>query len=221
MTTFKAVTSIIITLTVISYLIYPEPKIQPVDPNQLPWTIQLDAQNNSSVFDLKFDVDTLEKAISIFGEPEKIALYADPQKPSIEVYFGNITKAGLTAKIILSLDLTSAQAELFLQQADSRMQSNAGIPKIDISPADRAQTAQFTISSLTYIPLYSGLEKDYLINRFGSPDYQLTLSETAQQLFYKNLGLSVIVDSDGKEDVQYAHPASLFVPEPAVMYENQ
>jgi len=218
MTTFKAVSSIIIALTVMSYLIYPEPKIEAVNPNQLPWTIKLDAQNNSSVFDLKFNIDTLEKAISILGEPEKIALYADPNKPNVEVYFGNITKAGLTAKIILSLILTQEQAEQFLHHADSRMQSNADTPKIEISPADGAKTIHFTISSLTYIPLYSGLEKDYLISRFGMPEYQLKLSETAEQLFYNKLGLSVIVDTEGKEVFQYTHPAHLTVPEHAVVY---
>ncbi len=220
MSPLKAVAAIIIVLSVISYLIYPDPKIEPVDPSQLPWTISIDEQNNSSVFDLKFNHDTLEKAMSVLGEPEKMALYADPKKPNIEVYFGNVTQAGLTAKIILRLNLTSAQAEQFLDNAGSRMQSNASIPKIKISPKDRAKTLHFTISSLTYIPLYSGLDKNYLISRFGMPDYQITLSETAQQLFYPKLGISVIVDSEGKEVFQYTQPILLMVPKHATAYEE-
>lgn len=220
MTPFKLISSIIIASLLVSYFLLPKPDLEPVDPTQLPWNISFDEQKNSRILGVTMNQSTLFDAIQLFDEPESMALYADANKPSIEVYFGYIEKAGLTAKIILTLNVTTDQAEEFLKNATSRMQSNSDIPKIEIGAKDRSKVLNMTLSSLTYLPKYSGLDKAYLIHRFGSPDYQLTLNETAEQLFYKTLGLSLIIDNDGKEVFQYTNPSLLIIPEQAVPYEQ-
>ena len=221
MTTFKLIISAIIATLLIGYFILPKPNLEPVDPKQLPWHIIIDEQNNSSIFGLTLGQSTLQNALDIFGEAESMALYADPNKPTIEVYFGYIIKAGLNAKIILTLSLSTEQAEALLKSATSRMQSNSNIPKIEINAKDRSSTLGLVVSSLTYIPKYSGLDSDYLINRFGTPDFQLSLSETASQFFYKKLGLSVISDQDGKEVFQYTQPRQLIIPNEASPYVGE
>lgn len=220
MTPFKLISSIIITSLLVSYFLLPKPNLEPVDPTQLPWNISFDEQKNSRILGVTMNQSTLFDAIQLFDEPESMALYADANKPSIEVYFGYIEKAGLTAKIILTLNVTTDQAEEFLKNATSRMQSNSDIPKIEIGAKDRSKVLNMTLSSLTYLPKYSGLDKAYLIDRFGTPDYQHTLNETAEQLFYKTLGLSLIIDNDGKEVFQYTSPSLLIIPEQAVPYEQ-
>ncbi len=219
MSPFKLISAVIIAALVLGYFIYPNPKLEPVDPTQLPWHIVIDDNQNSTVFGLKINQSTLQDAFNTFGEGDNMALYADADQPSIEVYFGYIKKAGLTARIIITLKLSSAEAEGFLGNAKSRMQSNADIPKIEINAKERHKALNMVISSITYMPKYSGLDKEYLINRFGKPSHQVSLSDTATQLFYKNLGLSVISDTDGKEVFQYTHPASFVIPSEASVYQ--
>jgi len=219
MTPFKLLSAIIVAAFILAYFIFPEPNIEPVDPNQLPWHIVIDEHQNSTVFNLKLNQSTLQDAFNEFGEADSMALYADPNDPSIEVYFGYVKKAGLTARVIATLKLTPNETDQFLSNAQSRMQSNADIPKIDINVTDRHKTLKMKLSSITYIPKYSGLDQAYLINRFGKPSHQFKISDTAIQLFYKTLGLSVISDSEGKEVFQYSPPASMLIPKQAVPYE--
>lgn len=218
MTPFKLIVSVILATLILTYFLYPDPKIEPVEPTQLPWHISIDEQKNSTVFGLKINHSNLQDAFNAFGEGDKMALYADANKPSIEVYFGYVIKAGLSARVIITLSLSTAEAETFLDNANSRMQSNTGIPKIDINASDRHKALNMTVSSITYMPKYSGLDDEYLISRFGSPSHQLKLSATANQYFYKDLGLSVISDNDGKEVFQYTNPADLIIPAQALAY---
>lgn len=220
MSTFKAISLIVLVALAVSYVIYPKPEMAPVEPKQLPWHVEIDGQNNTSIFGLKFTYDTLQKVLDTFGEPEQIALYANPEHPTIEAYFGKVTVAGLSAKLVISMDVSKQDAEAFLQNSTKRMKTQAAIAKLEIHPKDRYKTLSIPISSLTYIPQYSGLEKDYLLDRFGKPDYELKLNDTATQFFYKNKGLSVISDSDGKELFQYTHPSLLIIPDKAVTYEH-
>ncbi len=219
MTPFKLISSVLLVALILGYFLYPKPSIEPVDPTQLPWHISIDEQKNSTVFGLKINHSNLQDAFNMFGEGDKMALYADAKNPSIEVYFGYVKKAGLTAKMILTLNLSTSQAEAFLDNANSRMQSNSDIPKIDINARDRHKALGMKISSITYMPKYSGLDEAYLMDRFGTPSHQLKLSKTANQFFYHTLGLSVISDSDGKEVFQYAKPSDLVIPEQATPYE--
>lgn len=220
MTPFKPIIAVVIIALAIGYFIYPDPPMEAVDPKQLPWHITLDKQQRSTVLGLTINQSTLQDAVNAFGEDAAMALYAGAEQPSIEVYFAYVKKAGLTAKVIITLDVTNKEAEALLSNANSRMQSNSAIPKIDINPADRYKALAMKISSITYIPKYSGLDQSYLIDRFGIPSHRLKLSATATQLFYKSIGLSVISDSDGKEVFQYAQPSQLIIPTQAVAYES-
>jgi len=219
MTPFKLISSVIVITLVLGYFIYPKPKIEPVNPNQLPWHIVIDDDQNSTIFNLTLNQSTLQDAVNEFGEADSMALYADSKNPSIEVYFGYIKKAGLTARIIVTLNLSHNDADQFLSNAHSRMQSNAETPKIELNAKDRYKTLKLKLSNITYIPKYTRLDEAYLINRFGKPSHRLKLSDTANQLFYKPLGLSVINDDEGKEVFQYTQPALLEIPPQAIPYE--
>ena len=219
MTPFKLISSIIVVTLILGYFIYPDPKLEPADPTQLPWHIVIDDKQNSSVFNLQLNQSTLQDAFNEFGEADSMALYADTNNPSIEVYFGYVEKAGLTARIIATLELTPSETDQFLSNAQSRMQSNSEIPKIEINASDRHKTLEMILSSITYIPKYTGLDQTYLIDRFGKPSHLLKLSDSAHQLFYKTRGLSVISDSEGKEVFQYTQPSLLIIPTQAKPYE--
>ncbi len=219
MTPFKLIMSIIVATLVLSYFIYPDPELEPVDPAQLPWHVDIDEAGNSTVFGLVLNQSSLQDAYDVFGEADNMALYASADKPSIEVYFGYIKKAGLTAQVIITHTLSTAEAEAFLSNASSRMQTNSDIPKVEINAAERYKVLDMVISSITYIPKYTGLDLDYLLDRFGQPSHYIRLSDTAQQLFYKDSGLSVISDSEGKEVFQYTQPGVLVIPDGASVYE--
>lgn len=221
MSTFKTLMLIIVVSIAVSYFIYPDPEIKPADPKDLPWGVMMDEQGNTSLIGITFDQTPFKQSFEIFGQPESMALYADPKDPNIEVYFGTIKKAGLSAKIILSLHIPQALAEDFLKNAKKRMTSTSGIPKINLAPSDRIKTEDIKISALTYLPVFSGLEENYLFERFGTPEKQIKLSESASQYFYPSKGVSLVIDKKGKEVFQYSSPTKLIIPETAIDYAAQ
>lgn len=218
MSTFKTLMLIIIVSIAVSYFIYPDPEIKPANPKDLPWGVQIDEQGNTSLMGLTFGQDAFKKSFQVFGQPESMALYADPKHPNIEVYFSTIKKAGLSAKIIITLNISKELANIFIKNANNRMTSSSGIPKLNLAPSDRVKTENLTISALTYIPIFTGLDESYLFERFGIPQKQLTLSDSATQYFYPKKGVSLVIDKKGKEVFQYSSPSMLIIPKSAVDY---
>jgi hypothetical protein len=185
----------------------------------LPWNIKVHEDNSTEVFKLRLGLSTLADAISRFHEPEDIAIYKGKVKDSLEAYFGTVNIGPLQAKMIITLQITPQDIKNMLSRARGRAMSDSADKKIELAADDLMQALNKTISGITFIPKYSGLETDFFKDRFGEPPAWDRLSENAIQYFYPDKGLSIIIDTDGKEVLEYRHPDTFKLPENAMIEE--
>lgn len=183
----------------------------------LPWNIRVHEDNSSEVFKLRLEHSTLADAIERFQEPEGIAVYKGEKTDSLEAYFGTVNIGPLKAKLVTTLQTSPAEIEQMLNRATGLSLSGSADKKIELAVEDRQQALNKKISGITFIPKYSGLESDFFKDRFGEPDAWLRINENAVQYFYPKQGLSIVIDADGKEILQYSHPNRFQLPEEAVI----
>lgn len=218
-----AFTTIAVTLllSLLLILLLPEQKVPDKIGDQfLPWKSSLDQHNRVEVLGLTLGQSTLSDAIALYGEPESIALFDGKEKDSLEVYYPSIQRNGLNAKLILTLNIDAELAQGFLDRAVERVRSNSSDAKYALNQDDRLRSLDFNIKSLTYVPAYAGLEQEFFAQKFGTPEYVETLSEVAVQWHYPQRGLSLVIDPDGREIVQYTNPAHYVLPQKAEKWEK-
>ncbi|MGD2117944.1 MAG: hypothetical protein PVG66_06280 [Chromatiales bacterium] len=192
----------------------PKPEMQrELETADLPWNIKTFEDGSSEVFHLKLEHSTLQDAIDRFHEPEDIALYFGEQASSLEAYFGTINIGPLEAKMVITLATDPDEINTMLERARGRSSSNSSDAKIEPAHADKEAALQRKITGITFIPKYSGLDADFFKQRLGEPASWLRLSENSVQYFYPDKGLSVTIDAEGKEILQYSAPARFSLPD--------
>lgn len=210
----------LIVLTVLFFLAIPNPdKTNNMEGSSidLPWNIKLHADGSTEVFKLRLGMSSLSDAIERFHEPEDIAIYKGNHRQSLEAYFGTISLGPLKAKLIATLEASDDEIHAMLEKATGLALSSGADKKIELSAADKQNALQRKLTGLTFIPKYSGLTADFFKQRLGEPQAWLRLSENAVQYFYPDKGLSIAIDSDGKEVMEYRLPADFKVPEQATL----
>ncbi|MDJ0833787.1 MAG: hypothetical protein QNJ69_09720 [Gammaproteobacteria bacterium] len=174
----------------------------------LPWQINLDDPEHSEVFGIELNKTTLEQARQHFGKLEGIGLYRDPEGHySLEAYFGKVTLGPFSARIIANLAAPQAALEELTGHTVKRVKTDDGSLRWTLTEQKQAEQGLRQIQSLTYIPGYSGMDADFIEQRFGLPSRRKAIDETTELWFYPELGLRVMVDSEGKEMFEYTVPA--------------
>lgn len=182
-------------------------KQEGVDPNaNLPWQIELDAQGGSSVFGLHPGVSTIGEVRQKFGSEMDVAIVAEPNEMgTLEGYYSQVALGFVLAKVIVTVD---AKKELILEMRDRALKAKhmeSMTRKITLSPDDLAAIEKMPVKAISVIPSVN-LDEATVIQRFGPPGERLAVSEKRVHLLYPEKGLDVVVDSDGKELLQYVAP---------------
>ncbi|MGB4064560.1 MAG: hypothetical protein WBK19_12115 [Azonexus sp.] len=178
-----------------------------VDPNaNLPWQIELDAQGGSSVFGLHPGVSTVGEVRQKFGSEMDVAIVAEPNEMgTLEGYYSQVALGFVLAKVIVTVD---AKNELILEMRDRALKAKhmeSMTRKITLNPDDLAAIEKMPVKAISVIPSVN-LDEATVIQRFGPPGERLAVSEKRVHLLYPEKGLDVVVDSDGKELLQYVAP---------------
>lgn len=207
----------LIVLFILFFLAMPEPEIgrdikarKNID---LPWNIKINEDKSTEVFKLKPGISSLADAIARFHEPEEIAVYAGNQKQSLEAYMGNVSLGPLQAKMILTLAATEEELQTMINRSAGISLSGSEDKKLKLAPEDIQASLNRTVSSITFIPKYSGLDSEFFKERLGEPHAWQRLGEQAVQYYYPEKGLSVIIDADGKDVLEYNHPKDFVLPQ--------
>jgi len=211
----------LIVFMVLFVLAMPDPEVsKSLQPADLPWKITKHEDGSTEVFKLKPGISLLQQVIDRFQEPEELAVYRGNEKSTLEAYFGTIKIGPLEAKLVVTLKASEEEIQHMLEQAKGLSLTNSADKKIKLSHDDEITALQRTITGITFIPKYSGLDSDFFKERFGEPASWLRINDQAVQYFYPDQGLSIVIDSDGKEILQYSHPAGFTVPDEAVINDD-
>lgn len=181
----------------------------------LPWQITVRPDGGSRVFDLELGSATLQDAIEKFGGLEGLAVFeTEAGDVSLEAYFGNVQFGPLKAKVITTLEASGENLRLLIGGDNSRQGSPSGDWKYPLS-GDPAEHVERRLTGITYIPGTRHLDTEFLRERFGEPAATYRENEQAVSWFYPERGLSILIDDEAREVLEYRPPRDFVLPKEA------
>lgn len=172
----------------------------------LPWKIE-PIGDSIRVFGLTLGQTTLGVAEQRFQGDAEVSLFRrDENVYSMEAYFDKVELAGLSAKMVLVMDMSQAQlAEIYARGA--RISTlGSGSNKVSLSTADLHLTRQTPVASITYLPSIS-LKPLQVERAFGVPRQTINENEDKAHWLYPDLGLDVLLSEKEQDVLQYVKPS--------------
>lgn len=178
----------------------------------LPWQITVNPDGSSRVFDLELGNATLADAMVKFGALEGLAVFQAKQgDPVLEAYFGNVQFGPLKAKVVAGLDAEATDLEQMLARARGRDASPSGDWKYPLNDPPQMHGGR-RLKLITYVPGTRNLDAEFFRSRFGEPAAWLRENEMAVSWFYPAIGLSVLIDDEANEVLEYQPPRDFIMP---------
>ncbi|MDR1996048.1 hypothetical protein [Azonexus sp.] len=177
------------------------------DPERnLPWQIEVDGQGGSTVFGLQPGRSTLADVRAALGNDFEVAIIARPDEiGAVEAYYSQVVLGFVLARMVVTLEVAPETVVAMRERALKAQHMESTTRKITLHPDDLAQLEQARVRALAVIPTVN-LDEATVIQRFGPPAERLQVTEKRVHLLYPHQGLDVVVDSDGKELLQYVAP---------------
>lgn len=181
-----------------------EPKTMQV--KDLPWQVEHTSTGSIRVFGIILDQTSLDEASRHLNKVPEIALFQGEQGPeSIEAFFGKTRVGVFDAKVVLSLAASSELMAKVAELAGEPEPMPSGSWKRQVSEQALETVIQLPVKSITYVPSVQ-YEPDIVLKRFGEPTEKLKHNEHSEYWFYPNHGLVILMDTEGKEILQYVAP---------------
>jgi hypothetical protein len=184
----------------------------------LPWQITVNPDGSSRVLDLDLGSATLADAMNKFGGVEGLAVFEqDTGEMSLEAYFGTVQFGPLNAKVIVSLVASGDELAALRDASNKREGSPSGDWKYLLTEGP-SEHADRLLAGISYIPGTRGLDEAFFLQRFGQPAAWRQESEQAVSWYYPKLGVSVLIDSQAREVLEYRPPRDFTVPAQSTPY---
>ncbi|GAB2182264.1 hypothetical protein DLREEDagrD3_24870 [Denitratisoma sp. agr-D3] len=171
----------------------------------LPWQIDTLYGGKSRVFNLVLGEATLADARRLWGGDMQVALIAAPgETGTVEAYVERVNAGFVTGRMIVTADIPADQLAGMRERSVKRDYMESTTRKITLAPEDLERALAAPIRALSFIPSIN-LDAGMVEQRFGSPVERIRQGST-EHLLYPNKGLDVVLDSEGKEILQYVAP---------------
>lgn len=205
--------AVVVVIMVLFQLFAPKPGPDMLKPRtDLPWQISVNPDGSSRVFDLELGSATLADAMAKFGGLEGIALFEPAHGPMVlEAYFGDVQFGPLKAKVIVSLQASASELAEMRARSVRREGSPSGDWKYSLGDAPEVH-AQRRLNVISYVPGTRDLDIGFFRERFGEPAARLQENEHAVSWFYPQYGLSVLIDEQAREVLEYQPPRDFVIP---------
>ncbi len=173
----------------------------------LPWQVEVLDSGRSRVFGVTLDQSTLGEVRAHLGDDLELAVVAASNEPgTLEAYYESFSAGPVTGRLIVTMDATPEALHGFKQRTTKADYMATGAArKYALSAADRSVADQLTVKALSFIPS-ANLDAGIVLERFGAPAERLQSTPHTEHFLYPAKGLDVIVDSEGKELLQYVSP---------------
>lgn len=172
-----------------------------------PWQIQVLPDGRSRVFGITLNGSRLVDAVEILGHDFKLALFENKgESLTLEAYYKEVTRGGLSGRMVLVLQAEPAELEAMRERAVKRRVLDSGAVRYTLTAGDYRTAMQKTIYGINYIP-WINLDQDIARRRFGEPAERIVVDPTRQHWLYPDRGLDLLLDEEGKELLQYVAPS--------------
>ena len=188
--------------------LFPPGNNQPSQPpgEGLPWQIVPLENGSSRVFGLTLGTSTLNDARKQFGDSPQVAVIGQREEPgSLEAYFESVRLSFLTGKVILTAELSQDMVNAMRQRSIKTDYMESTTRRSTLNAVDLELAMDTPIRAITFIPSIN-LDEATVLQRFGQPAERIRSSDTAEHFLYPGKGLDIVIDSKGKELLQYVAP---------------
>lgn len=173
----------------------------------MPWQIETLPSGESRVFDLTLGRSTLADAKARFGTEMQLALVAEPDEDgNVEGYYESATAGFVAGKLIVTAELPKDVIEGMRERAPKTEYMQSTTRKAKLADADLAAALAAPIRGMAFIPS-AQLDEAIVLERFGQPTERIRVNDHVEHLLYPAKGLDLVLDSKGKELLQYVAPA--------------
>ena len=179
---------------------------KPIEKTDLPWHIEHPTADTIRIFGLTLGQATTNEAEQRFREEAKSSLFKSPGGQLVaEMFFEQVTLAGLKSKIVVSIAVPDAELQGMYERG-LRMSGTGSGKKITLAPDDVTRVRTLPISSLTYMPSVR-LEEEIISKRFGQPAQRIKEKKSgAVHWLYPQHGLDITLGNEEKPVLQYVPP---------------
>lgn len=204
---FLSILALVIAAIVIPLFFLPSADERAAKPPEgLPWQIEVLPDGGSKVFGLTIGSSTLSDARARLGNDMEVGVVAAPgERGALEAYYASAAMGFVTGKLILTADLSDDVVAAMRERAVKTEYMESATRRSTLHPDDRALADRTPIRAISFIPSVD-LDEAMVLQRFGVPGERIRSSEQAEHLLYPEKGLDVILDSKGKEVLQYVAP---------------
>ena len=174
----------------------------------LPWQIQVNGDGTASVFGITPERTTVSELLDLWGEDHELAIISDSEdRNGLEIYYSHFNIGPLQAKLIANVSADSKQLEAMQAAASSSSYTGSGSRKFLLNENDLKQIQNWVIDSLSYLPS-ARLDEGIILDRFGKPQQRIADGEGVEHFLYPEKGLDIVLNTEGKELLQYVAPRS-------------
>ena len=179
---------------------------QPPEKSDFPWHIEHPTPETTRIFGITLGKTITLEAEQHFKEEAKPILFKSHSgQLVVEVFFEEVTLAGLKARIVLSIAVPDSELQGMFDRGE-RMNATGSGKEITLTPDDIARVFTFPISSLTYMPT-TRLGDAIFAKRFGQPEMRVKEKKSgAVHWLYPLNGLDITLGGNEKPLLQYVTP---------------
>ncbi len=201
-----ATLSLIVAAIVLPMLFVPAPEDLAEQHARLPWNVEALPDGNSRVLGLTLNRSTLAEAKAAYGPDIEVAIVAQPgETGTLEAYVASARLGFVTGKLVLTVSADEERIAGMRQRAAKTEYMQSTTRKSTLLPADLQAAMQLPIMAIDFIPSVH-LDETTVVERFGPPASRVQTSAQHTHLLYPEKGLDIVIDSEGKEVLQYVAP---------------
>jgi hypothetical protein len=172
-----------------------------------PWRIEPQPDGSVQVLGLRLGHSTLGDAVQRYGADTQVAVIAAPDEDGhLEAFVDPLQADFVMGKLVIRAQATSAQLQAWRKRALTADFMESSTRRYMLSPEDKAEAMRSPVLGMSFIPQAS-LDETVVIARFGLPAERLRSTPHTEHLLYPDKGVDVMLDTEGKELIQYVVPA--------------
>lgn len=203
---FFFILAAIIAILLAPMVLSPPPDNQAGTPvTGLPWQIEALPDGSSRLSGLTLGSSTMSDARTRFGDGEMALVAAPGEAEVLELYFNDVTLGVVTGKLVATAGLPADIVAAMRQRATKTEYMKSNTKKSALAAEDISTAFAAPVRALSFIPSIN-LDEAMIVQRFGQPVERIRTSEKTEHFLYPDRGLDVVLDSDGKELLQYVAP---------------
>lgn len=174
--------------------------------DRFPWQVTVLPDGGSRILGIHLGVTTVREAKQSLGHAPETALFENPDsRLSLELFYKEFNRAGLTARVVLTVGAADAVLQDFRRQSVKKGKLESGVVQYRLDAMALSRMESRPIIAMTYVP-YADLKEKTILARFGEPAEKIQTHEQAQHWLYPDKGLDLIINEAGKEILQYVPP---------------